>query len=633
MSKRDFFAAMHSGDEETARQLLKDKRVAPNDRDPGPQLTVRTALSLPEEGEVGTNGATNGLSALHVALRLGHVNLARDLIEQGADVSQRQQGLEPIHLARSAESVALLASNGANVNAKIGGRRSLGDLAAGSTALHIASMSGSREMVDALLAHGANPNVFNRDGLLPTHLAATRDAASYQALVKAGARDEVKNAQGIPPSKLYAQAFGGHEVSELVAPPHQPLDGFTHTLGGELSTTAGDYFFIEAGPAGDARLGFLPHEGSLDGALQFRNRAEFEEHLLQQAPAVRAAARAFLEQSAKLQSQASRPSPTVQQTVPDEPENAILPISVPEPGPVAISGADVSTGNAPAAPAAVEKEDEPVPGEEVNAILPAPGLPIGRSSSNTTEDSISRADASPAPQTPPASSEDVGVAKTDAKANLRTLLAGRFVLGENGEYRRLGEDRVALVDEPAKIRFIDKQMDTFQAAVELAKHREWQAILVTGTEKFRSEAWYHASVAGLKVVGYEPNEQDQANLKAALERTAESKSRPTDQAAPAHSTDLSESKRDANDFALKRVGGTQVINTHIGRYAGKILHETDHHVVQDVGRKVAVVHEKSRFDSQELARAVRTGESVRVQYAHGKANVESEKTRARGRSH
>lgn len=48
----------------------------------------------------------------------------------------------------------------------------------------------------------------------------------------------------------------------------------------------------------------------------------------------------------------------------------------------------------------------------------------------------------------------------------------------------------------------------------------------------------------------------------------------------------------ANEFALDTVGVTQPLNDRNGRYAGKVLHETDHHVVQDVGRKVAVVHEK-----------------------------------------
>src|SRR5260364_153470 len=70
------------------------------------------------------------------------------------------------------------------------------------------------------------------------------------------------------------------------------------------------------------------------------------------------------------------------------------------------------------------------------------------------------------------------------KYSPKTLLNGRFIRGEKGEYHRLTEARVALVDETDKIRFIDKQIDTFQAATELAHSKGWHAILVTGTEQF-----------------------------------------------------------------------------------------------------------------------------------------------------
>src|SRR5260363_41507 len=92
--------------------------------------------------------------------------------------------------------------------------------------------------------------------------------------------------------------------------------------------------------------------------------------------------------------------------------------------------------------------------------------------------------------------------------------------GRKGEYHRLKEARVALGDETDKIRFIDKQIDTFQAATELAHSKGWHAILVTGTEQFRREAWYRASLTGLKVVGYEATATDLENLAAAQERRA-----------------------------------------------------------------------------------------------------------------
>ncbi|MBY4672275.1 hypothetical protein K6W12_16705 [Burkholderia multivorans] len=267
-----------------------------------------------------------------------------------------------------------------------------------------------------------------------------------------------------------------------------------------------------------------------------------------------------------------------------------------------------------------------------NAIQPAPGTLPRKDAHHGAEDAFVKApdQAATAEQAPSGGKE----AAATAKEGPATLLAGRFVRGENGEYRRQGESRVALVDEAEKIRFVDKQMDAFQAAVELAKHKQWEAILVTGTDKFRAEAWYHASLAGLKVVGYEPSEKEQETLKAALERAAvKDNSAPERQSEAAGRAAATErSLKDANEFALKSTGVTQPLNVQAGRYVGKVLHETDHHVVQDIGKKVAVVHEKSRFNARELKAAIERGGSIRVQYDQGKGSIDAGKSRSQGRS-
>jgi hypothetical protein len=267
-----------------------------------------------------------------------------------------------------------------------------------------------------------------------------------------------------------------------------------------------------------------------------------------------------------------------------------------------------------------------------NAIQPAPGMLPRKDAAHGAEDAFVKAQdqAASAEQAPSSGKERAATAKEGPA----TLLAGRFVRGENGEYRRQGESRVALVDEAEKIRFVDKQMDAFQAAVELAKHKQWEAILVTGTDKFRAEAWYRASLAGLKVVGYEPSEKEQETLKAALERAAvKDKSTPERQSeAAGRAVTVERSLMDANEFALKSTGVTQPLNVQAGRYVGKVLHETDHHVVQDIGKKVAVVHEKSRFNTADLKAAIERGGSLRVQYDQGKGSIDAGKSRSQGRS-
>lgn len=85
----------------------------------------------------------------------------------------------------------------------------------------------------------------------------------------------------------------------------------------------------------------------------------------------------------------------------------------------------------------------------------------------------------------------------------------------------------------------------------------------------------------------------------------------------------------ANDFAMK-MGDTKGLNERNGRYAGAVLHETEHHVVQDVGRNTAVIHDKAAFNAADLKNAIERGGSLRVQYDYGRAAIDTGKGRAQG---
>jgi len=270
---------------------------------------------------------------------------------------------------------------------------------------------------------------------------------------------------------------------------------------------------------------------------------------------------------------------------------------------------------------------------EEDTIQPAPGH-IPRPQIGPQEDAFLRAPSVAEKAQSQSAAESAEPHAQGSKEGPATLLNGRFIRRENGEYFRVADGqeskRIALVDESEKIRFVDKQMDAFQAAIELVKHKEWDAILVTGTEKFRSEAWHHARLAGLQVVGYEPTQKDLATLEAAQSRTPADRSADQANTSPlVSSRDVSESRVAARDLALKSGVGAQAPNVHNGRYAGKVIHETDHHIVQDVGKKITVVHEKSRFDTADLKKAIARGESVRVQYDKGRAQFDAGKDRQR----
>ena len=95
---------------------------------------------------------------LHLASRGGHVAVAKSLLEAGADAraTTTSSGSTPLHLAASsagggAELIALLAEHGADVNAR--------EVSAGQTPLMFAAGAGRAEAAAELLARGADPSV------------------------------------------------------------------------------------------------------------------------------------------------------------------------------------------------------------------------------------------------------------------------------------------------------------------------------------------------------------------------------------------------------------------------------------------------------------------------------------------
>jgi hypothetical protein len=66
----------------------------------------------------------------------------------------------------------------------------------------------------------------------------------------------------------------------------------------------------------------------------------------------------------------------------------------------------------------------------------------------------------------------------------------------------------------------------------------------------------------------------------------------------------------------------QGINPNRGRYSGKVLHETEHHIVQEIGRGTAVVHSRDDLNSgyKEL---LKSSKSVRIHYDQGKGKAQA----------
>jgi ankyrin repeat protein len=115
----------------------------------------------------------DGFTALHLAAFFGKTEVARRLVQAGADVSVYSANdfhVQPLHSAaagRHVEICRLLIGAGADVNAP---QRH------GYTPLHSAAQNGDVELVELLLSAGADPSLANDDGLTPPD---TADAAGH----------------------------------------------------------------------------------------------------------------------------------------------------------------------------------------------------------------------------------------------------------------------------------------------------------------------------------------------------------------------------------------------------------------------------------------------------------------------
>lgn len=132
--------------------------------------------------------SAEGFTPLGLAAHFGQCETTRFLIERGADlnaVAQHPLGVTPLHSAlfgRQVDTARLLIDAGADVNARRGGNK--GWPRTGWTALHYAAGYGFVELIEPLLARGADCNALDDEGRTPLAVAREEKRAQVVELLE-----------------------------------------------------------------------------------------------------------------------------------------------------------------------------------------------------------------------------------------------------------------------------------------------------------------------------------------------------------------------------------------------------------------------------------------------------------------
>lgn len=112
-------------------------------------------------------------------------------------------------------------------------------------------------------------------------------------------------------------------------------------------------------------------------------------------------------------------------------------------------------------------------------------------------------------------SKDVGSEKIDHSSSsdpeaIPVDLLKQFV--QVGRKYYFPDGARAFTDRGHKLTTPSENTEVVRSLISIAQARGWQQITVTGTERFRKEAWFAAKLSGLEVKGYQPTHFEQGYL-------------------------------------------------------------------------------------------------------------------------
>ncbi|OAI00903.1 hypothetical protein A1353_19020 [Methylomonas methanica] len=93
-------------------------------------------------------------------------------------------------------------------------------------------------------------------------------------------------------------------------------------------------------------------------------------------------------------------------------------------------------------------------------------------------------------------------------------VAARYLRIKNQYYFQ--DKTLAFEDSGKQLTLGTENVTVIRDAVAIAESRSWQAITVSGTDKFKQQVWREASMKGIEVVGYKPTKLEEAELVKAM---------------------------------------------------------------------------------------------------------------------
>ena len=133
--------------------------------------------------------------------------------------------------------------------------------------------------------------------------------------------------------------------------------------------------------------------------------------------------------------------------------------------------------------------------------------------------------AAPAPENPKA--ETFKVARADSDPwTVPESVRDRFV--QDGHRFYFPDGAPAFRDRGRRLTTTSENTQIVHSLIEIARARGWNEITVTGTERFRHEAWRQGRLAGLTVRGFRPSEEQHVQFVRAMGRNLASPTGRTD---------------------------------------------------------------------------------------------------------